>query len=393
MKFRKVHSMLIAAILTCSLAVTPVYAAPSNNSQSSLQEKKAAAQNEANALQSQLNTLMGKMNELEGQMVTKGQEISQAKEDLVAAEEKEAQQYEDMKLRIKYMYEEGDGSALERILGSGTIAEVLSQAEYVQKIHSYDRSMLQEYAETVKEVETLKSTLESDMTKLQNLEGEYKSQSDELSTMLNGKLAEVENLDSMIQEAARAALEEQKRQAAAAEKKKKEEAAKAGQNNNNNSSDSGSTNNDSTDSGNTNNNTPDQQPTPDTPQEPETPDNNNTPAPAPEPNYNASTGNAVVDRAYSWVGNAEYSWGACAPGSFDCSGFVSYCLTGSYSRLGTTFTFLAWPQVSEPQPGDVCVNASHCGIYIGGGQMIHAADYGIGVIVGPVQGGMIYVRY
>lgn len=391
MKFRKVHSMLIAAILTCSLAVTPVYAAPSNNSQSSLQEKKAAAQNEANALQSQLNTLMGKMNELEGQMVTKGQEISQAKEDLVAAEEKEAQQYEDMKLRIKYMYEEGDGSALERILGSGTIAEVLSQAEYVQKIHSYDRSMLQEYAETVKEVETLKSTLESDMTKLQNLEGEYKSQSDELSTMLNGKLAEVENLDSMIQEAARAALEEQKRQAA--EKKKKEEAAKAGQNNNDDSSNSGSTNNDSTDSGNTNNNTPDQQPTPDTPQEPETPDNNNTPASAPEPNYNASTGNAVVDRAYSWVNNAEYSWGACAPGSFDCSGFVSYCLTGSYSRLGTTFTFLTWPQVSDPMPGDVCVNASHCGIYIGGGQMIHAADYGIGVIVGPVQGGMIYVRY
>ena len=48
---------------------------------------------------------------------------------------------------------------------------------------------------------------------------------------------------------------------------------------------------------------------------------------------------------------------------------------------------------SDPQPGDVAVNAEHCGIYIGGGQMIHAADYGIGVIVGPVQSGMIYVRY
>ncbi len=66
MKFRKVHSMLIAAILTCSLAVTPVFAAPASNNQASLQEKKAAAQNEANSLQSQLNTLMGKMNELEG---------------------------------------------------------------------------------------------------------------------------------------------------------------------------------------------------------------------------------------------------------------------------------------------------------------------------------------
>ena len=41
----------------------------------------------------------------------------------------------------------------------------------------------------------------------------------------------------------------------------------------------------------------------------------------------------------------------------------------------------------------VCTNWSHCGIYIGGGQMIHAADYGIGVIIGPVQAGMIIVRY
>ena len=49
--------------------------------------------------------------------------------------------------------------------------------------------------------------------------------------------------------------------------------------------------------------------------------------------------------------------------------------------------------MSDPQPGDICTNWSHCGIYIGGGQMIHAADYGIGVIIGPVQAGMIIVRY
>ena len=111
------------------------------------------------------------------------------------------------------------------------------------------------------------------------------------------------------------------------------------------------------------------------------------------PAYNPVTGNSVVDRAYQWVGAAEYEWGACRPGYFDCSGFVSYCLTGSYSRLGTTYTFLTWPQVSEPSPGDICVNTGHCGIYIGGGSMIHAATYGVGVIVGPVQSDMIYVRY
>ena len=63
-----------------------------------------------------------------------------------------------MKLRIKYMYEEGDGSAVERILSSGSIAEMLSQAEYVQKIHTYDRNMLDEYVETVNEVEAVSYT-------------------------------------------------------------------------------------------------------------------------------------------------------------------------------------------------------------------------------------------
>ncbi|WP_180326786.1 coiled-coil domain-containing protein [Raoultibacter phocaeensis] len=112
-----------------------------------------------------------------------------------------------------------------------------------------------------------------------------------------------------------------------------------------------------------------------------------------EPPYNAVTGNAIVDRAYSYVGNAEYVSGACAPGQFDCSGFVSYCLTGSYSRLGSTYTFLGWSRTNNPQPGDIAVNEGHCGIYIGGGQMIHAASPGQGVCIGGVQSGMVYVRY
>ena len=101
----------------------------------------------------------------------------------------------------------------------------------------------------------------------------------------------------------------------------------------------------------------------------------------------------IVGRAMSYVGNGSYVWGACSPGEFDCSGFVSYCLTGSYSRLGTTYTFLGWTEVDDPQPGDVCVNEGHCGIYVGGGMMAHAASPGEGIIVSGVQSGMIYVRY
>ncbi len=105
------------------------------------------------------------------------------------------------------------------------------------------------------------------------------------------------------------------------------------------------------------------------------------------------TGNVVVDRAYSQLGK-PYVWGACGPDSFDCSGLVSYCLTGQYGvRLGTTYTFMGWTRVYDPQPGDICTSSSHCGIYIGGGQMIHAPHTGDVVKVGSVQSGMIYVRY
>ena len=102
-------------------------------------------------------------------------------------------------------------------------------------------------------------------------------------------------------------------------------------------------------------------------------------------------GGTVVSRAYSQLGK-PYSWGACGPNSFDCSGFVSYCLTGSYTRIGTTMTFMGWTRVSNPQPGDVVTSATHCGIYIGGGQMIHAPHTGDVVKIGPVQAGMVYVR-
>lgn len=370
MKLKNVQRTMIALTLTCAMTVTPVLAAP-EESQSSLESQKAAAQSEANSLQSQLNSLIGKMNDLELQLIEKGQEIIQAEADLKEAEEKEKQQYEDLKLRIKYMYEEGEGSALERVLSSGSIAEVLTQAEYVQKVHTYDREQLAVYQDTVQEVKDLKASLETEQANLQEMEGEYESQKTELSATLESKNAEVANLDAMIQEAARIAAEK-----AAEEQRKAEEAAKQQNNNNNNSSNNGAGNVETGGGAGVDNGS-----------------GSTSGGGASEPNYDVNTGNAIVDRAYSWVGRAEYVWGACSPGAFDCSGFVSYCLTGAYSRLGTTWTFLGWPRVSAPQPGDVAVNEGHCGIYIGGGQMIHAATEGVGVIVGPVQSGMVYVRY
>ena len=102
----------------------------------------------------------------------------------------------------------------------------------------------------------------------------------------------------------------------------------------------------------------------------------------------------TVQRAYAELGK-PYVYGACGPNSYDCSGLVGYALTGKHERIGTTATFMGWPEVSadQAQPGDIVTTSTHCGVYIGNGQMIHAPHTGDVVKISDVQSGMKYVRY
>lgn len=101
-------------------------------------------------------------------------------------------------------------------------------------------------------------------------------------------------------------------------------------------------------------------------------------------------GSDAVSRAYACLG-APYVWGAAGPGGYDCSGLVSYCLTGVHEHSYSSGSFAGSPVASSPSPGDVCYRPGHVGIYVGGGMMIHAADYGIGVIESSVPGDMVIV--
>ena len=394
---------LITAVAASSLIVTPVLAAPSVDD---LKKEKAAKQSEVSSLQSQLTTLMGKVNTLETELIQTGEDITQAQSDLEVAQEKEKEQYAAMKKRIKYMYEAGNDSAFETLVTSENFTDLLSKAEYVQNVHSYDRKQLQEYVETKQQISDLKDSLEKDQKELENKQAEYEKQGDNLNNLITSKSAEVANLDSEIQAAAEAAAREAAERAAkeAAEKAAQEEAAKAAakqqqasaSKNNSGSSSSSTSNrnnttsntttsnkNNTTSNGSSNSGSTNNSGTTTT-----KPSNSNSNTTTSGSNANGST---IVSRAYSQLGK-PYVWGACGPNSFDCSGFVSYCLTGSYTRIGTTLTFMGWTRVSNPQPGDVVTTATHCGIYIGNGQMIHAPHTGDVVKVGPVQSGMIYVR-
>lgn len=104
----------------------------------------------------------------------------------------------------------------------------------------------------------------------------------------------------------------------------------------------------------------------------------------------SSTGNGIVDFAYQYLG-APYVWGATGPTSFDCSGFTSFVYanaagiditrtTYSQMEVGTPVSY------SELQPGDLVFTygGDHVGIYVGGGQYVHAPMPGQGVKVGNI---------
>ncbi len=387
---RKFGARVLAAIVASSLIVTPVMAAPSIDD---LKEDKAEKQSEVNSLQEELTRIISKINGLEEDLVKKGEEIIKATDDLAAAEVKEKEQYEAMKLRIKYMYEEGNTSALESLVSAENFSDLVNKAEYVQNVHDYDRDQLQEYVETKNQIATLKTTLEEDQKKLESLQVEYEDEKTTLDTTIEEKRAEVADLDGQIQAAVEAAAREAEERRRKEEEERQRQLAAAGnnnsgnhQNNNGGTQNSGNSGNNGNGGGGGNNSTGN------------TTNNSNS-----NSNTNQSSGGtgntsvaqAIVSAAYSQQG-VPYVWGGTSPGTgLDCSGLVQYCHRVAGISVGRTSGAQGsgGVAVSSPQPGDVVCYSGHVGIYIGGGQMIHAPQTGDVVKVASVYGSPWYRRY
>ncbi len=386
---------ILAAMITSSLIVTPVFAEPSVDS---LKKSKASAQSEVNSLQSELQSIVNKITQLESDLTSKGEEIIQAQADLEQAQEDEKTQYAAMKLRIKYMYEAGDVTALESLVSSEDFSDLLSKAEYVQSVHGYDREKLEEYVATKQKIADLKDQLETEQAQLESMQTEYETQESNLTTLIDSKQAEVADLDSQIQEAAiKAAKEEEERQKKAEEERKKQ--LQASQNNTTNSNNSGNSSNkgnsSSSNSSSNKGNSSSSGSSSNKGNSSSSGSSSNKGNGSSSNNSSSSSGSYVsgstVSRAYSALGK-PYVWGAAGPNSFDCSGLVSFCLTGRYSHTYSSSDFVGMAKVSNPQPGDICVRVGHVGVYIGGGQMIHAPHTGDVVKISSVPSNMWYVR-
>lgn len=364
---KRFRTTLLTAVLAGSMFVTPVFATPSVDD---LKADKKAAEDQVSSLQTQLTDLMNKLGKLEEDLIATGEEITKAQEDLKEAEELEKKQYEDMKLRIRYMYEEGNTSAVEALVTSKNFGDLVNNAEYVQNVHDYDREKLEEYVETKNKIVDLKSKLEEEKTSLESMQSEYEEKEDELSSTIETKRSEIADFDAQIQAAAEAAAAA----AAEAERQRQQQTVDNSGGASTERNDSGGGSGDSSDGG-------------------------GNPASSSNPGNagsgNTSTAQAIVNAAYSQLG-VPYVWGGTSPGSgLDCSGLTQYCHRKAGISIGRTSQVQGGGgrAVSSPQPGDLVCYGSHIGIYIGNGQMIHAPRTGDVVKVANVYGSPWYRRY
>ena len=371
-----------------------------------IQEQQEQLRGEINALDAELVNVMIELSTLEEELSVKQDELEQTKADLEQAKEDEKNQYEAMKLRIRFMYEKGDDAMLTSLLESGSIADLLNRVEYVNEVYEYDRNLLTEYKETKNQVAALEQQQEEYIQALEAKQQEYQVARENFETTIAQKKNEVGNFENKLEEARALAAkyqdtinaqntiiaqeneriererrEREERERQERERQEQERAAAAaaairasnnsggssGSGNSNSSSSSGNSNSSSSSSGNSSSSS------------------GTGGGGDKNPSYSTGvSGSSVVNYAMNFVGN-PYVWGGKDPNTgADCSGFTSYV----YAHVGISIPSYSYSQRSvgkevsyaNAQAGDLICYAGHVAIYMGNGQIVHAKGTAYGIV-------------
>ena len=424
MKVRVVRALIasvaVSTLFVTTAFVTPVFAEPENQVET-LENQKSEVEAQADSINSQLVSLLVSYKALQQDIENQQVRIGEVGQDLAVAQENEQKQYEDMKLRIKYMYENGDASFAEAILTATSYSDLVNKSEYVEKVHGYDRNKLMEYVQTKEEVANLKTELEGEQADMEVMAQEMNSQKTNLESTLTQMRAQIADFDTQLANAqaeadAKVARMQEEQQLAQSKSENQAgngssanqvvSAANTGTTKPTGGNTAPSTGNTTTPStgntgaqkpaggnttpstgntttpstGNVSTTTPStgNTATPTTGNtgtttKPSTGSSSNTSKPS-----NTSVGQKIANKGCEYIGNPYVYGGNSLTNGIDCSGFVQqiHAKYGiSTPRNSTSLRYGGKAvAVSDMMPGDVVCYEGHVAIYIGGGQIVHASN-------------------
>ena len=192
-----------------------------NEENEALSQAKKELENSLGDLNSDFYELSASLEELQGQAEALELEIQETTLLLEEAQQKVDSQYEDMKLRIQYMYENSMESPMITLLESGSFAEFLNRLEYMAQLNVYDRKMLTTYESTLTEVTAFKEELQAQSESLEQTKESLKQKEKSLLSSIEQAKNKINNANSQLNEN-ESSMEEQQE----AQEKLKDQVAK-----------------------------------------------------------------------------------------------------------------------------------------------------------------------
>ena len=164
-----------------------------------LENAKTALTGDVEELDSQMSEVSNDLLEVQNLLDTKEAELDKTTKELAQAKIDVEKQYEDMKLRIKFMYENGTMSYIQILLSSGSFSELLNKAEYIEQVSEYDRNMLQTYQDNRDKITRLEKDLKDQKEVLEQVKGDVEAKQTEMAGLISDKQSEIEGYESDIQ--------------------------------------------------------------------------------------------------------------------------------------------------------------------------------------------------